>query len=93
MRLFDLDGIGADVLRDAARFALGDARLADGVEQRGLAVIDVAHDRDDRRARHAILGLGGVGLDLDHLLFEGLHLTSAPNSRAIIVAVSVSSVV
>ena len=27
-----------------------DARAAHVVQQRGLAVIDVAHDRDDRRA-------------------------------------------
>ena len=46
---------------------LGDVGLADGVEQRGLAVVDVAHDGDHRRARHQILGrvLGlAVGDDL-----------------------------
>ena len=47
----DRDVIRADVLRDAAGLALGDARFADGVEQAGLAVVDVAHDRDDRRAQ------------------------------------------
>ena len=67
--------VRADVLRDAAGFALGDARLADRVEQRGLAVIDVAHDRDDRRARDEIFGrIDVLGLDLQQLLFEGLHL-------------------
>ena len=45
------DVIGADVLRDAARFAAGHARAANGVEQRRLAVVDVAHHRDDRRTR------------------------------------------
>ena len=45
-----LDAVGADVLRDAAGFARGDARLADGIHERGLAVIDVAHESDDRRA-------------------------------------------
>ena len=30
---------------------LGHARAADEVEQRRLAVVDVAHDRDDRRPR------------------------------------------
>ncbi len=39
-----------DDLRDAADFALGDVRPADLVEQRRLAVVDVAHDRNDRRA-------------------------------------------
>ena len=41
--------VGADVLRDAARLSLGDPRLTDRVQQRRLAVVHVAHDRDDRR--------------------------------------------
>ena len=45
------DLVGADVLGDAARFARDDVGVADRVEQRGLAVIDMAHDGDDRRAR------------------------------------------
>ena len=49
-----LDGVGADVLRDAARFATRDVRLADRVEERRLAVVDVAHDRHDRSAMHAL---------------------------------------
>ena len=51
------DLVGADVLGDAARLARGDVGLADRVEQRGLAVVDVTHDGDDRRARHQVLGL------------------------------------
>ena len=47
------DVIGADVLRDAARFAAGDARAADRVEERRLAVVDVTHDGDDRGPRRA----------------------------------------
>ena len=43
--------VRTDVLRDAARLARDDVRVADAVEQRGLAVVDVAHHRDDRRAR------------------------------------------
>ena len=54
-----LDVIRADVLRDAARLAARDVGLADGVEQRGLAVVDVTHDGDDRTARR---GAGGAGL-------------------------------
>ena len=46
-----LDLVGADMLGDAAGLAGDDIGLADGVEQRGLAVIDMAHDGDDRRAR------------------------------------------
>ena len=37
-----------------ARLAARHARAADRVEQRRLAVIDVAHDRDDRRARERV---------------------------------------
>ena len=47
----DLHLIGADVLGDAAGLAGDHVGRADGVEQLGLAVVDVAHDRDDRRAR------------------------------------------
>ena len=39
--------ISADVLSDSAGFASRDVGLADGVQQRGLAVIDVAHDSDN----------------------------------------------
>ena len=66
--------IRADVLRDAAGLALGDPRGADRVEQRRLAVIDVAHDGDDRRARDEVLGLDVLGLDLQQLLLERAHL-------------------
>ncbi len=45
------DVVGADVLRDAAGLAGHDVLLADVVEQRRLAVIDVAHDRHHRRPR------------------------------------------
>ena len=51
----DFHGVGADVLGDAARLARGDAGLADVVQQRGLAVVDVAHDGDDRRTGEQIL--------------------------------------
>ncbi len=60
--------VGADVLRDAAGFACCHVGLADGVEQRGLAVIDVAHDGDHRRARN--FKLAGI-LGLEHF-FDGL---------------------
>ena len=49
-RAFVIDAVGADVLRDAAGFARGDARLADRIHERSLAVIDVTHERDDGRA-------------------------------------------
>jgi hypothetical protein len=46
-----LDVIRADVLRDPAGFALGHIGRADGVQQRCLSVIDVAHDGDHGRPR------------------------------------------
>ena len=42
--------VGADVLGDPAGLARRHLGLADGVEQRGLAVVHVAHDGDHRRA-------------------------------------------
>ena len=52
--LFDV--ISADVLRDAAGFAVGDIGRTDRVQQRSFAVIDVAHDGDHGSAPHAIRG-------------------------------------
>ena len=45
------DLISADVLRNAAGFARHNMGFADRIEQGGRAVIDVTHDRDDRRTR------------------------------------------
>ena len=50
-----LDLVGADVLGDAAALGLDDVRLADAVQERGLAVVDVAQDRDDRRPGPQVL--------------------------------------
>ena len=44
--------VGADMLGDAAGFAGRDLGRTNGVEQRGLAVVDVAHDGHHRRPRH-----------------------------------------
>ena len=65
----DLGLVGADVLRDPAGLGLDDRGLADRVEQRRLAVVDVTHDRDDRRPRREILL--GVLEDLRQLLLVG----------------------
>ena len=46
--LGDADLVGTDVLRDATGLAGGDVGFADRIQQRGLAVIDVTHDSDDR---------------------------------------------
>jgi hypothetical protein len=47
----DRDVVRADVLRDATGFARDDVCLPDMVEERGLSVVDVAHDGHDRRTR------------------------------------------
>jgi hypothetical protein len=47
----DANFVSANVLRDATRLAFRHAGQANRIEQRGLAVIDVAHDRDHRRTR------------------------------------------
>ena len=69
--------VGTDVLGDAAGFARHDVGVADLVEQRGLAVVDVAHDGDDRRARLLALLVDVVvvvehRLELELLLLAGL---------------------
>ena len=67
--------IGADMLRDSARFSCGDFGFADGVEQAGFAVVHVAHHGNHGRARQQIAG--ALFLDflfLDDLLFERDHL-------------------
>ena len=45
------DLIAADMLRDTASFAAGNIRAAQRIQQAGLAVVDMAHDRHDRRTR------------------------------------------
>nr|AAG49549.1 unknown [Myxococcus xanthus DK 1622] len=52
------DAVRADVLGDATRLALRDAGLPDGVQEARLAVVDVAHDGDDRRTGTLVLGTG-----------------------------------
>ena len=61
--------VRADVLGDSAGLGLDDGGLADRVEQRRLAVVDVAHDRDHRRPRDEILL--GVLVDLRELVLLG----------------------
>ena len=67
----DVDLVGADVLGDAAGLAGRHLGLADRVEQRRLAVVDVAHDRHDRRARLEVL-VGVVELRLGVDLVGGV---------------------
>jgi len=48
------DLIGADMLGDATGFARCHLGRSDSVEQRSLAVVDVAHHGDDRCTRHKL---------------------------------------
>ena len=50
LRMRHRNRVGADMLGDAAGLARRDIGLANDVEQRGLAVVNVAHDGHDRRA-------------------------------------------
>ena len=59
----DFDRIGADMLGDAAGLAGGDIRMADIVEQRSLAVVDMAHDHHHRCAGDQIFFLVGRSVD------------------------------
>lgn len=68
----DLGGdlVRADVLRDTAGLARDNVRLADGVEEPGLTVVDVTHDGHDRRTRDEELLAALVLAELD---VEGLE--------------------
>src|ERR1700722_19110146 len=75
--------VRADVLRDTTGLACHDVGLADVVEERRLAMVDVTHDRDHRRAMderrrivglHILLALRGV-----LLLTHGLEAVLARN--------------
>ena len=71
-----LDLVGADMLRDAARFASRHICRPDGVEKAGLAVVDMPHHGDDRRARLQArrVVLGTFEADFDVGFRHPLHL-------------------
>ena len=69
--------VGTDVLGDATGLAGDDVGVADAVEQLGLAVVDVAHDGDDRRPRRSVVVVDELLeveqlLQLDLLLLAGI---------------------
>ena len=49
-----LDLVSANMLGDATAFGIDDVRLANAVQERSLAVVDVAQDRDDGGSRHQV---------------------------------------
>lgn len=66
------DLVGTDVLGDATGLARDDVRLADGIEEAGLTVVDVTHDGDDRRTRHEVFLAALVLAELDVEALEEL---------------------
>ncbi len=66
-----LDLIGANVLGDATAFGIDDVRLANAVQERCLAVVDVAQDRDDGGARHEVLRCAGGSERVEQVVFRG----------------------
>ena len=55
---FQFDLIGTDMLRDAARFAGRHIRCPQRVQQRCFTVVDMTHNRNDRRAGLAVFFVG-----------------------------------
>ena len=61
--------VGADVLGDPTRLAAGHVGFPNGVQQRGLAVIDVAHDGHHGSAPQQVFGVFGFFHRLHGLFF------------------------
>ena len=73
-----LDLIGADMLGDAAGFAAHHIGAAQRVEQAGLAVIDMAHDRNHRWTdlqRTFVIDIG-AGVDIDIAVADTLNVVA-----------------
>src|SRR5437868_3996136 len=69
------DLVGADVLGYAAGLARCHVGFADGVEQRGFAVVDMAHNGDYGRARDfELIGIGSLEHFLDRLVGQFLFV-------------------
>ncbi len=70
-----LDRVGANVLRDAAAFAAHHVDADDPVQQRRLAVVDVAQERDHRRPLDEIGRIVFLLLEVgEHLVFQADRL-------------------
>ena len=69
---FPVDGVGPNALGDASGFSGSHLRATNGIQQGGLAVINVTHECDDWTAKLFLLGFGLNGLgrfDSNLLLF------------------------
>ena len=72
--------VGANMLRDSACFAFGNGGFTNRIQQRGCAVVDMAHDGDHRRTRRYFNGglfstgaAGSINI-FRSLLFERNHV-------------------
>ena len=81
-----LDAVSANMLGDSTGFASGNASFADGIEKRCFAVINMAHERDDRGSRNDFIGFRRLGFfgNLDFLFdlvvpFRGVFLFTFEN--------------
>ena len=59
------DLVGTDVLGDATGLLVDDVGVAQRVEELGLAVVDVTHDGDDRRADDQVVLVALVLTELE----------------------------
>ena len=69
----NLDRVGSDMLSDAASLTLRYMRLTNGIQQAGLAVIDVSHDSDHRSSHIGVFHGFWSDLEfrLDRHILEG----------------------
>ena len=83
------------MLGDAAGLAGRDFGLADGVEQRRLAVVDVAHDGDDRCTRRELRRLVGYVEQafLDVGFRHAVHLWPISSAMSWAVSASITSLI
>ena len=51
----DINNRSTDVLSDAARLTLGNASLTDCIKKRCFAVVNMTHNRNDRRTRQKVI--------------------------------------
>ena len=66
--LVGFDMVGADMLRNTTGFAAGYFGFANVIEQRGFAVVDVAHHGHNRRAR--LFGAAVRGQQFNQRFFD-----------------------
>ena len=78
----DVDTVRTDMLGDAARLGRGNVRVADIVEQRGLTVVDVTHNNNDRSAVDEVV----IGVEPKSVITQSPMITAA---SVIVIALSI----